>query len=109
MNAHFVKFPLSPTIRPFTIMACAIIVLGIIRFLTSSAMVYGLLPVFLVKVLHTHGLRRHDRGNRRSPLKPRASGSLPGQGSNAARAAPKSQHITPLIIRCFFVICRCNF
>ena len=52
-----------------------IVVLGVISFLTamSSAMVYGLLPVFLVRVLHTtHRLGRSHR-------RPRGGDDIVGQ------------------------------
>ena len=60
MNAHFVKFLLSPTIRPFTIMACAIIVLGIMDrghgYFFSVGTIFSVMQLFATIGLVALGL-----------------------------------------------------
>ena len=60
MNAHFVKFPLSPAIRPFTIMACAIVVLGIMDrghgYFFSVGTIFSVMQLFATIGLVALGL-----------------------------------------------------
>ena len=60
MDAHFVKFLLSPTIRPFTIMACAIVVLGIMDrghgYFFSVGTIFSVMQLFATFGLVALGL-----------------------------------------------------